>query len=163
MIDRFSRENITLLLAIIGSVGTISNWIFYWITTRKNITISIVGHFWHSNCLLIYAHITNNSRLTIALNDISFVLNTKTISCSPIPTKVFEKVYKRGNEIVDKQTDYSFQMPITLHPLCGTSGYLYFPFEEESVVPAPSSLTFVIHTNRGKVIKKTLPLNEVLQ
>lgn len=158
----FTKDNITFVLAVIGSVGTVVGWVHHWICTRENISINLVGYRWHSSGLLTFFQFTNNSLQTITIKNISSVINNSEYLCSLIPVKVFETTRITGNEIVSHNDYYSIEMPLTLSPLCGNRGYVYFPFQPEIQQSAPSNLTFVIRTNRGRAIKKTLPLNKVL-
>lgn len=159
LLELFTRENITFALACFGSLGTLISWVYHWITTRKNITLRLVGYGWNSKGLLIYIHLINNSFQTITINDISFNFEGNEHHCAPIPEKVLETVRRSGKEIIGQKEYYSMKLPLTLSPLCGDSGYLDFLFEKEILSPAPSTLTFVIRTNRGKAIQKTLPLD----
>lgn len=160
--EYLTKENLTFLLSIIGSIGTVAGWLCHWFETRKNLTFKLIGYQWNQQGLLMYYHLTNNSLQSIAINDISFKYNSNEYHCSPIPVKVLETTRRIGREVVDRKEFYSTQFPLNLSPLCGNSGYLNFSFDPEIQQPAPSSLTFVIRTNRGKALKKKLPLNKIL-
>ena len=62
-----TRENITLVLAILGSFGTLSSWFFVLLKNRKNLKMHIVGHRFSedNHSLLIYTMFENKSRLPI--------------------------------------------------------------------------------------------------
>ena len=57
----FTKENITFLLAVIGSLGTI----YSMIAQHKNISLSIVSYSYKNKTLLMYVAFTNCSRLPI--------------------------------------------------------------------------------------------------
>lgn len=112
--------------------------------------------------MLVYVHITNNSMQTISINDIGILIDKAEFHCSSVPVKVMEITTRTGKEIISHEDYFSMKFPITLAPLCGDSGYLNFECEIEIPKPYPSNLTFVIRTNRGRAMKKTLSLNMVL-
>lgn len=106
-----TRENITFALACFGSLGTLINWVYHWIITRKNITVTLAGYSWNSKGLLVYIHLTNNSFQTITINDISFDFEESEYHCAPIPEKVLEIVRRSGKEIIDRKEYYSMKLP----------------------------------------------------
>lgn len=156
--ELFTKENITFILAVIGSFGTITGWIYHFIRTRKNITLNIAGHQWNEMGVFVYFQMTNNSLQTISINDISIFVGSYECHCSAIPVRVLEVIRRVGKEITNHKEYYSVELPVTLAPLCGTSGYLNFSFDSEIQGPAPTELNFVIRTNRGRAIKRKLPL-----
>lgn len=45
-----SRSDITSVLAAIGSIGTIVGWIYFLVTTRRNLKIKVLDYrAWHVN------------------------------------------------------------------------------------------------------------------
>lgn len=160
--NALNKDNLTFLMSLIGFLGTISGWAYFWVTTRKNLSMRISGYNWNRKGLLVYFQITNNSRTSIAINDISIILFGNEYQCPPIPTKVMDTTRRIGNEVVSRKEFFSATFPINLAPLCGNSGYLYFPFEPEIQQPVPNKACFVVRTNRGKEWKTLLPLDKVL-
>ncbi len=161
-IKSITKDDVTFILALIGSIGTTTGWIYHWIHTRKNITFTIVGNQFSANGLLLYFQITNNALQTITINDISVLINDSEFHCSAMPVRVLEEIRRIGKETIDRKEYYSIKLPLTLSPLCGDSGYLNFSFHSEIQQPFPSKLTFVIRTNRGRALKKKLSLGNLL-
>lgn len=157
-----TKENLTFALSLIGTLGTISGWCYYWITSHKNIVVKLTGYRWNKKGVLIHLSFTNKSRLPICINAISLLLNGREYFCSPIPIKVLEKTTRIGKEIVGHKEFFSMNLPLNLPSLCGDSGYLNVLFEPEIQQPAPNEVTVVIYTNRGKALKKPLLLDKVL-
>lgn len=59
----FTKENITFVLAAIGSVGTIISWLFYWATTRRHVEIEIFDYSSHwGRIAQLFIHFQNQSR-----------------------------------------------------------------------------------------------------
>lgn len=163
LISLFTRSNITLLLSIIGSVGTVSSWIHHWITTRINFSISVNGYSYvESKGLLLHATFSNHSRLSLSINDICLKSNDLEYSCSAIPQKVLEITNRRGKDILSHHEYFSMDFPINISPLSGKSGYVYFPLDSKISLTLPNTVDFVICTNRGKVRKMSLLLSTLL-
>ena len=100
--------------------------------------------------------------MSIAINDIAVILNGSEFSCRQAPQRIKETTRKVGKEVVGRTEYYSIALPINLPALCGDHGYLYFSFEPEIQQPVPSTATFVIRTNRGRELRKTLSLGKEL-
>lgn len=157
MLKILTRENITLFLSILGSVGTVSGWFYHWMVNRKNLTFKVSGHCVDNDGLFIYFQITNNSRLSITINAISLFLDNKEIYCRLTPDALYTIQHGSREERI-----LLTAFPLSLAPLYGASGCTYFPFEPETKPPASNTLAFVIRTNRGRAIKTQLPLGEYL-
>lgn len=154
-----TKENITFLLATIGSVGTILTWIYSAIKNRKNIDITYADYHINKSGAMLYAMICNKSHLPILITDISFKMNDIYYPANKIPEIVLTTTHKVNNEVTQQQEYYSMSFPIALTGMGATSGYLYFPFHEEIEVTSSNTLTLLVSTNRGRALKMKLPLN----
>lgn len=160
----FTRDNITLLLSIFGSVGTLSSWIFTIIKNRKNLCIQLIGRrFSDDACsLLVYAMFENKSHLPISITGISVQLDSIWYPCEKIPLTTFTETTRCKDKILSRHEYQSLPLPIFITGLGGTSGYVYFEFPESSLPPDATQMTFLISTNRGKPVEKKLSLGRQL-
>nr|DAG82586.1 MAG TPA: hypothetical protein [Caudoviricetes sp.] len=161
--DIVNRDNITLALAIFGSIGTLFSCLHTLIINRKNLHLRIVGHrITEKKSLLLFIVFENKSRLPIAITGISFKYNDVFYPCSIIPIVALEETLRCKNEILSHHEYTSISIPLAIQGLGGTSGYVYFETPELSLPHDATHLNFSIYTNRGKVIEKTLELGKVL-
>ncbi len=159
----FTRENITLAIALIGCIGTISTWIHSYISHRQNIDFRILGHFISDgHSLILYIMIENKSQLPVSITGIFVRKNEILYSCAEIPLKVYETTTRKNKKIVSHNEYFSMQIPIFLSSLGGSSGYVYFEAPQEVFQSDSTHLTLRLTTNRGKAIEKTLSLGEIL-
>ena len=158
-----TRENITLVIAIIGCIGTISTWICSYMSHRQNLDIRVLGHLIPEGySVILYVMLENKSQLPISITGISVCQNEILYPCQEIPIKVYETTTRKNKEIVSHNEYFSMPNPIFLPSLCGTSGYVYFEAPQEVFPPDATQLTLRLTTNRGKVVEKTLSLGELL-
>lgn len=162
LFEWLTKDNVTFVLSIISFIGTASGWGYFWLTTHKKLSMKISDYNWNSKGLLVYFQITNHSRIPIAINDVSVIIDQHEFHCAEIPTKVLETTRHIGKEVISRNEFFSVAFPLNLSALCGAHGYLYFRFEPEMFQPAPSKAYFVVRTNRGKAWKTLLPLEKVL-
>lgn len=157
----FSKENITLLLSILGTIGSASAWIYTIAKSRKRFKIEINGYRPDPHGMLLHIQLINKSTLPLSINDIA-IHSDKEYSAGHIPQKVLEITNRTGDEIKSHKEYYSMPFPINLPSLCGTSGYLYFSSGEKTFPQLSNDMTLIIRTNRGREVKKTLPLGSLL-
>lgn len=145
----FTRENITLVIAIFGAIGTIFTWIHNIITNRKNISLSIISAYHKNNIMVAYIMIENKSRMPICINSFSLTEGKKKVMCKQIPTKIIEITNRSGTEITDRRNIYSCKFPISLGALSSDSVYTFFDLRDINI-DISEELNFLIATNRGK-------------
>ncbi len=61
MLEYFTRENITMALAIFGSLGTIFCAIYYLVTHKVKVKINVTGYRLTNTSLLLYVTFTSKS------------------------------------------------------------------------------------------------------
>lgn len=144
-----TRENITLAIAIFGALGTISTWIYNYITSRKNISFSIISAFYKNSTLSAYIMVENKSRMPVCINGVTIIEGKKKAMCKQMPTKILEITNRTGSEVIDKRKIYTCQFPISLGALSGDSGYICFNLKDFNI-DVSKELNFLIATNRGK-------------
>ena len=146
-----TRENITLLIAIIGAIGSISSWIYMAVANRKNVSFEIVDYASHfKEIKQLFVFLQNKSSIPIVITSIQFRLGNRQYPCELIPKKILEKADRV----------YSTPMfPINLSPHYGESFFLEFINCQDILLAPENTVYFVIYTNRG-VINKSLTLGE---
>lgn len=163
ILSLITRENITLFFSVVGFLGTVSGWIYYWITNHRNISVHVNGYNYVANKgLLLHVSISNKSKAATSITNICLCNNNLQYSCSHIPELVLEKTRRQGKEITSHREYFSMPIPINLTGLSGVSGYLYFSLDQEISLSLPSTEEFVICTSRGNPIKMKLPLKQIL-
>ena len=160
----FTRDNITLMIALIGCLGTIITGISNYFANRQNLDFRILGHLVPTGAaIILYIMFENKSRLPVSITCISVIYNGIPYRCQEVPVKIYETTTRRNRtEILSHHEYFSMSIPISLPGLGGTSGYAYFEAPEEIFQPDTTHLTFRVSTNRGKVTEKILPLGPLL-
>lgn len=156
-----TKDNITFILAVFGSVGTLVSWTCAALSTRKNINVRITKAYLCKNSILIHIIIDNKSRLPITINRISLVADNTIFSTFDIQTQIFKSVTKQNNEITNAQVILSPAFPIEISSLGGTNCYPYFELSPEVFETLSTELTLQFHTNRSMVKKKKLSFQPV--
>ena len=160
----FTRDNITLLIAIVGCVGTIITGIHSYLSNRQNLSFRVLGHLVpEGRSIILYMMFENKSHLPVSITSVSVFRNGIFYNCQEIPVKVYETTTRKNRtEILSHHEYFSMQIPIFLPGLGGTSGYVYFEAPQEVFQPDATHLTFRVTTNRNKVLEKPLPLGDQL-
>ena len=71
IINMITMDNITFVLAVFGSLGTLVSWIQSIVKNHKNITFKIDSYYLDDTFLQISFTIINNSQLPIVITGIS--------------------------------------------------------------------------------------------
>lgn len=158
----FSKENITFILATIGSVGTIYTLISKVFLNRVKIELSVAEYIPAKDSVVLYMMFINKSHLPISITDVRLWNYLTVYSCEKTPHIVRIDTNKTTETIIYKEAIYTIPFPINLPSLSGTSGYLYFLIPQENFQCASKCLTVELSTNRHKKLQKTLslPLNQ---
>lgn len=152
----FTKENITFILATIGSIGTIISAILALIWNRKNISITITKLYKDEHSIFAYVLFENNSHLPISINRISLLYNDHFIHSPQMPENIFDIKLNQHKNGVRTDSVFSIQFPIYLSAFGCSSGYIHFEFPQEVIQTLPTLLTFQVGTNRGMVTKRKL-------
>ena len=146
----FTRENITFILAVIGSLGTIFNFAYTYFSSRRRIDMQILDYSSHLNVVQFFMYIQNQSRSPICISCISLQLDDKEISCELIPKKI------RGN---DTNLICTPSFPLNLSSLMGVQYFFEFVNCPDISLASGKTISFVIYTNRG-ALKKSVKLGD---
>lgn len=161
--DYFTKENITSILALIGSIGTIAGWVYAFITTRKNIGIRVVAYSIKGSNILLYLSFENKSRLTISITDLAIKIGEFYHPCRHVPQRVVSTQRYTGSQLVSSVDYYNIQMPIELGSLGSTSGYVLFVLPKGHRISDTNVLTFQVSSNRGRAIEMKLSLDQAME
>ena len=162
VLSLFTRSNITLFLSIWGAVGSTLSWLYTFYKNHKHFSIEIIGYHPSSTGLLLYVRFSNHSELPLSINEIAVLHNNHEYISNKISVRVLEQIHKSGKQIISQHDSYSMQFPINLSPLCGDSGYLFFSAEKDDFPPLSKQVTLIIRTNRGREVRKTLSLGNLV-
>lgn len=152
----FTRENITLAIALFGAIGTIATWIVTAFHSRKKVTFRIVKIYPIKKTLTLYLSIQNRSRLPISIDSMSIVIENVSYHCQVPPHVIFTVTHRSGQTITDKKDYISINFPINLSSLGGASGYIEFDIPQEVSKKLSTPLILEVSTNRGKLPKTEL-------
>lgn len=158
----FTKENVTFILSIFGSIGTLFTFIRAFFINRKHINMKIHGHrFGDTKMLTIYASFENLSRLPISITDICIRINDVLYPCVQPPIIAYEEIKREKGVIVYRREYSSLSIPINISSLGGSSGYICFEFPPSAFPTDATELTFLVSSNRGKVIERKFPLGRL--
>lgn len=144
----FTKENITFVLAVVGSLGTIFNFVYAYFSSRRHIDMHILDYSSYLHVVQFFIYIQNQSRSPICISCISLQLDGQEISCELIPKKI------RGNDPNLICTPF---FPLNLSPLMGVQHFFEFVNCPDISLASGKKISFAIYTNRG-VIKKSVTL-----
>lgn len=142
---------ITFVLAVIGATGSICGWIYFWVTSRKNIELKIFDYTsYHGTIAQLFVHFQNQSHASICIISVGLIFNGYEVCCELIPKKI------RG------ENDSLIKTPMFPINLIGNQGALYFlefvGFEQIQLTPG-SKIVLLINTNHGQ-IRKSVTLSD---
>lgn len=149
ILEYLTKENITLVIAIIGALGTIVTAITKIWNNRVKLDITFAGimDIELKDAALIYLMISNQSRLPISITAISVLHNDFFLQCETIPQIAYR------NNVVNSDFRYTLTFPIDIQGLCSASGYILFEFAPDTFQQFSNTVNLRISTNRGKVIE----------
>lgn len=162
MLKYITKENITLVLAIIGSVGTAISCINRFLQSRIKLSLILYGFRKTDKGLLMYVGISNKSQMPISITSISLKIDEDSFNCKEIPERVVENIYRSNGVEYGRDDKYSMLMPISLSSLFSACGYVYFELPPQVLKSVSTQATFLIHTNRNKIVQRTILLNKPL-
>lgn len=154
----FTKENITLFIAILGAVLSVGNVIYNAITrqTKLSITSTYYSVSQAANSLIqMYLHIANESVLPVSITRIQIKVRNELFDCDQFPKLVFCDYIQNDKVSETKRTFFTLDMPISLASLGATSGFVQFNRTSGSFDPDPKDITLIISTNRKNKLQLT--------
>ena len=153
----------TLIIALIGCIGTIATWIVYFLDKRTNISFEPICYLQTRKGILIYGTFENNSNSSISITDLSLTVDGNKFHVIRIPTVVMTREINRNSQLISREETHNLPFPMNLSPCSGQSGYFLFPTEPQNQVVIGSTLNFEICTNRKKKISISVPRPQPLR
>lgn len=162
IIKYFTRDNITLALAILGSILSTFNFVKNLITNRKRLSVN----FDRATILLCRTNhpilfrmiIENKSRLPICVSRMFLECNGKKFEFEWVPEYVHHAAEKQGKQILTHNEHLSTGFPSIAQGLGAIGGFFFLytdkDYTGDDLVKHPVQL--ILNTNRGK---KKIPLN----
>lgn len=156
----FSNQlNITTVIAVAGFIISCATVIYQAVSKRKRLRVRVLSYDAYKNVMYLTMLFENLSQLPVSITNILYIEEGEEFNCTSIPVKISESTERCGSEIIERRISYSEKMPIQLEPLGAASGIILFEKMPARLKNVPKSLTFLICTNRGKAIQKTLELS----
>lgn len=159
MNDFFTKENISFILGLIGSIGTAITFLKSFIDSRTNFSIKSISFHSGDKGVLTYWMFINNSNKPLTITAISICINGIYYPAMLTSEEVVHTVRRSGNEITGTHSEYSIPFPIVLSGQYATSGYIYFPLPKETSVPSSKLWSVKVCTSKNKAIEKILRLD----
>ena len=158
-----TRDNITLLLSVIGALGTCITLISSFLHKRKNLKIHITDAEYNKNQnqMLLTLAFENRSQLPIAITSVRIFLNGHELSAAKYPICVSQYTHRHGSEVVDRKFLYNLNFPITIQQLGAFAGKMLLEFSPKELENPSTPLTLQVHSTRGKVQQITLPCDQI--
>lgn len=142
-------QNLTFVLALIGSIGTLSSFILAYVRSRVSINAEITSYYLGKDYLELYMVFSNASRLPVSITNVSIICDGNTYYCERSPQVAKTTEHAKNGQVVDTVRFWTISFPVNLPSLSGSSGYLLFRFHPENAVSVSKALTFQLSTNRN--------------
>lgn len=160
MSEFVNKDNITLLIAILGFVMSLITWVKKFLTQRRKLSGKVLGIKSYEDVTFIYLLLENKSMLPISVTWIALRCGGESYPCTPLPVRIFEKVRRSRGEIIEIKREYSTPMPITIGELGAVNALVFFENLRQLPPDDATHLNLQVCTNRGKPMQMTLLLPE---
>lgn len=155
-------ERLTFIAALIGCIGTIANWIFFFWNKRTSIKFDIHKFSANNRGVLLFGTLTNRSDSNISIGDIALLTKNEKLYLQKIRTEVVTITHRRNGVKISEDREYNLPFPVNLYPYSGQSGYFLFEALSQTPLAFDKDLNFEIYTNRKQKISVSIPLDQVL-
>lgn len=152
-----TKENITLIISLLGLILSISNTTYLFIVNRKSLKVTFKKYIDCNpidNSMFFNLIIENRSRTKISISRMFLVIDNLKLEFDAYPSPIFSRIDKTGKKVDSSITLYSQTLPKDIDGLCSIGGLFEiekFPFKEFYKV---NSITLEIYTSRGLIIKE---------
>lgn len=160
MFELMNKDNITLIIAVLGFVMSLITWVKNSVMQRKKLIGKVLGIKSYADVTFIHLLLENKSILPISVTWIALKCNDESYPCTPLPVLVFENIRKSGSEIVEIKREYSTPIPITIGELGAVNALVLFENLRQLPPNDATHLNLQVCTNRGKPIEMSLLLPE---
>ena len=149
-VNLITRENITFLLACIGSLGTLTTGLLAFLRGRKNLSIEIIDYSeYKKHIVTLYLFLENRSSNPLCISSICLKSGEHFVYCELLEMKIISMA---GSDILY----LSPRFPLNLSPHVGYPYFIQF-LECQDIALTPGKTIFLeFHTNRGVISKSLL-------
>lgn len=155
----FTKENVTFILSLIGSIGTAVGIIRAFITSRTNFYIETGKFIPTGSSIIAYLMFINKSNSPLVITSVSILINNVYYPADLAPQRVLRIEHRVNNELTDTHSEYSMPFPIVLHGNFATSGYVHFSLPQGTSVPDAKIFSLKVCTSNGMAVEKLLELD----
>lgn len=149
-------DNITFVLALIGSLGTV--WNIFQSRKHIDVTINSVLYSKEQQKLAIHAQFLNKSHLPIAISNVCIVISENAFYCVKEPIVAFSNAHRRLGETLIKDF-YTQPFPLQMIGLGGVAADLVFELPQGTNIDFSIPQTLQVATNRGRSMELKLLLH----
>lgn len=149
------------VIGIAGFVLSVATWVYTLVKDRSRIRITVYEWRGLGDTAFFLVCFENLSRLPIAITRVSLLMNGAKCDCEPVPKLVRERSRTIGDSVVERNQEYSVELPIDLAPLSACSGILLFEGLPHIPASTATHVIFRVHTNRGRPKEYEVPLGRV--
>lgn len=137
-----SKENITFILALIGSIGTVAGGIYSFWCSRVRLEMKIVDFVQHGDIVQLFVEIQNQSSLPICISSISIVEASRKYRC-----ELLQKKIRSSGDLLYRTPLF----PLNIPPRTGVLYYFEFLDAPDMLLIPGKSLALSFDTNRRKI------------
>ena len=145
--ELFTLSNISFMLGLIGSVGTV--WQILQSRRKINVSLHYFGYNYDSGIALAYIQFDNLSNTAISITDVALLVGEMVYPCEKVPATVVSFKRTIGKKTSESGYLWNVQLPLCLSGYGGSSGYFLFQIPKESAQPCPTHQTLLISPSRG--------------
>lgn len=151
-------ENITFVLSVFGSVGTLITFIAAFKSNRKNLKmiVSNLAYIKDVKTLSITITFENRSRPPISITSARLFISDDEILPEKYPRLVDRYAYRENDEIVARKFLYNINFPVCVQQLGASSGSLLFDVSPEVIQNSSTPLFLKVRSTRGREDKTQL-------
>lgn len=155
-------EIFTLVVALIGAIGTVSSWLISLWNNRVSLDFQLYEITYAlPTSALFYGSITNKANSSIIISDIILKTDNKEIHLDKTQCVVLTEVRTRTNMPTEEFRTYNSKFPVTLSPYSSESCYFHFRAIPNTPLKLDKQLNFEIYTNRKAKIKFSFELDTI--
>ena len=145
-------QNLYNIVACLSFLGTGYLFICRWLSSRKNIKISIIDHSKvFGRIVQFFILFQNQSTAPLTIHSVTIIYDAKEYPCELPPKKI------RGKNESAVNTP---MFPLNLAPRQGYLCYLEFLNCEDILIAEGKTVVLKIHTNRGPIKKSIILQNK---
>lgn len=164
LFNQITSSCVTFWIAVISFLMSLGTWIRTLITQRVNLRMKIIEGYpdriGKSETVYFFLLIENLSRLPISISSVRLEFAGESIPCEAIPQFAYKSSFNVGERILEDHVVYTSGMPIQLEALGAVRSLIHFSRLPRPFPPDATHASLEVCTNRGKIKKLSLKLDE---